>query len=179
MDQGAGRSNVALAKGIGLLWPAQFALILEADYGAYRDPRAIRGAAGIMEADIIELGPHRQVGQNPDINAAANAIGEIVRGAAATAVADIQMRAAREELNKRSELGRVMHDDTRAEHICVGIKGNAAGRSVIAAEVPDDAQVGDRLIGDRTADAILVEVCAAAEVKVGIADGSVEVGLGM
>jgi len=55
MDQRAGRSNVALAKGIGLLWPEQFAQSLEADDRAHRDPRAIRSPAGIVEADVVQL----------------------------------------------------------------------------------------------------------------------------
>ena len=175
MDQGAGRSNVALAKGIGPLWPEQFVQILEADDRAHRDPRAIRIAAGIVESDVVELRAYGQVRKYADIHAAANAISEV--GIGTEAVAYGEMPGTRQELNERGYFRRVVDDDARAEHKCVGIKGNAAGRGVVTAKVPDDTQVGDGLIGDRTADAILVEVCAAAEVEVGIADGSIDVGL--
>jgi hypothetical protein len=177
MDQRAGRSKVALAKGMGRLWPGQFAQNLEADDRAHRDPRAIRRAAGIVESDVVELRTYGQVRKYSEIHAAAKAIREV--GIGTEAVACREVPGARQELNERSYFRRVVHNDARAEHICVGIKGNAAWRSVIAAEVPDYTQVRDWLIGDRTADAILVEVCAAAEVEVRIADGSIDVGLGV
>ncbi len=175
MDQRAGRSKMALAKGIGLLWPEQFALILEADDGAHRDPRAIRSAAGIVESNVVELRTYGQVRKYSDIHAAAKAISEVGIGTAAVACREVPRT--RQELNERGYFRRVVHDDARTEQKRVRVEGNAAGRGVIAAEVPDDAQVGDRLISDRTADAILVEACAAAEVEVGIANGSVDVGL--
>ena len=177
MDQGAGRSKMALAKGMGLLWPEQFAQKLEAEDSAHRDPRAIRSAAGIVKSDVVELRTYGQVRKYTDIHAAAKAIREV--GIGTEAVACREVPGTRQELNERGQFRRVVHDDARAEHKCVGIKGNAAGRGVIATKVPDNTQVGDRLIGDRTADAILVEVCAAPEVEIGIADGSVDVGLGV
>lgn len=176
MDQRAGRSKIALAKGIGLLWPEQFAQSLEADYRAHRNARAIRIAARIVEADVVELRTYGQVRKYADIHAASKAIREV--GIGTPTGARRKMPRACQELNKGSDLRRVVHDDARAEHKRVRVEGNAAGRGMVAAKVSDDAQVGDGLIRDGTADAILVEVRAAAEVEVGIADGSVNVGLG-
>jgi len=89
------------------------------DDGADRYARAIRRHSRIADADVIELRPHRQVGQDANINAAADAKGEVGGGAAPVACG--QMRGTGEELRKRSELGWVVHDDSRAEEIRVRI----------------------------------------------------------
>ena len=155
---------------------ALFAEASEANYGAERDTRAVDRASGIVQADVVELRAQREVGQNADINAPANAIREVGIGAAA--VAKRQMPGTRQKLSKRSDLRRVVHDDSRAKKKRVGVQRNASGRSVVAAKVSNDTQKGDRFIGDRTADTVLAEVCAASQVKVGVSNGSVGGGLG-
>lgn len=145
----------------------------EADDGADRDALAVGGTAGIVQADVIELRAQSQVRQNTDINAAANAIGEVGRGTAGSSEACGQMPSTCKKLNKGSEIRWVVHDDARAEEKRVRVEGNAAGGGVVAAEITDDTQVGDGFVGDGTADTVLIEVCAAAEVEVGVADGSV------
>jgi hypothetical protein len=57
----------------------------EANYGAKRDTRAVSRASGIVQADVIELRAQREVGQNAEIHAAANAIREVGIRAAAVA----------------------------------------------------------------------------------------------
>jgi len=70
------------------------ALASKADHGAYRDARAIRGAAEEMvKAEVVELRAQCQVGQNAYINTATDAIGEIGNGASARSCR--QMRATR------------------------------------------------------------------------------------
>jgi len=152
------------------------ALASETNDGADGDARAIRVAARIVEAYVVELRTYGKVRKYADIDAATHAIGEVGIGPAAGAYRE--MPGTREELDKGSELSRVVHNDARAEQERVSVEGNAARGGVVAAEVTDDTQVGDGFVGDRTADAVLVEVRAAAEVKVGIADGGVEIGLG-
>lgn len=155
---------------------ALFAEASEANYGAERDTRAVDRASGIVQADVVELRAQREVGQNADINAPANAIREVGIGAAA--VAKRQMPGTRQKLSKRSDLRRVVHDDSRAKKKRVGIQRNTAGRGVVAAKVTNDPQKGDWFICDRTADTILAEVGAASQVEVRVANGSVGGGLG-
>src|SRR5271155_631975 len=83
-----------------------------------------------------------------------------------------------QELKKRSDLRRVMHNDSRPKKKCVGVQRNASGGGVVAAKVSNDTQKGDRFIGNGPADTILAEVCAASQVKIGVANGSVGGGLG-
>jgi len=77
MDQGAGRTKVALAKGLGLLWPEQFARISEPDYGADRYAGVTDRVSRIANADIVDLRAYCQVRQNTDIDATAHAVGKI------------------------------------------------------------------------------------------------------
>src|SRR5271157_2948489 len=84
------------------------------------------------------------------------------------------MARTRQKLNKRSDLRRVVNNDSRAKKKRVRIQRNAAGGGVITAEVADDTDKGDRLIGERTNDTVLAEVRPASQVKVGVADGGVE-----
>ena len=77
MDQGAGRTKVALAKGIGYLRPARFARILEAEDSAHRYAGVTNRVSRIADADIVDLWAYRQVGQDSYINAAADAVGKI------------------------------------------------------------------------------------------------------
>jgi hypothetical protein len=149
---------------------------LEVHDGADRDARAIGGAPGIVEADVVELRSQSQVRQNANINAAAKTIGEV--GGRAAAVARGQMAGTCQELNKGSDLGWVVHDDARAEQEGVGVERNAARRGVVAAEVADDTEEGDGLVSDRAADAILIDAAGIAQTEVGVADGGVDGGLG-
>ena len=119
MDEGSGRSKTVLAIGVGPPPEATIALASEVDDGAERNARAIRRATGIVKADIVELRAQCQVGQNAHINAAADAIGEVGSGAATRSCG--QMRAAREKLNKGSDLCWVVHNDARAEEKRVGV----------------------------------------------------------
>ena len=93
---------------------------LEMEDGADRYAGAIRRASRIADADIVELRAYRQVGQNCNINAAADAIGEVGGGAAP--VAQGEMRGTRQELGKRSDFGWVVQDDSRTEEkrVCIG-----------------------------------------------------------
>ena len=77
MDQGAGRTKVALAKGIGHLWPEQFARISEADYGTHRYAGVTDRVSRIADSDIVDLWAYSQVGQDSYINATADAVGKI------------------------------------------------------------------------------------------------------
>ena len=156
--------------------PRQFPEASEMDDGAERDACAIGGSASVAQADVVELRPQCQMGQNSDINAATCAIGEVGRGAAAGARG--QMSGAHEELKKRSEFSWIVQVDARAEEKRVGIKGCAAGRGVVAAYVTDNTQIGDGVVGDRTADAVLTESVGAAQAEVGVAGGGVDGRLG-
>jgi hypothetical protein len=156
---------------IEVLAIALFAAASEVDDGTDRDTRAVDCASGIMQADVVDLRAQRQVGQNADINAAANAKREV--GIVAVAVPS-QMPGTRQELNEWSDAGRVVHDKARAKHKRIGVQGDAAWRTVVAAEIADNAEVGDGLVREGTADAILAEAAAAAEVEVGVAGGGVE-----
>jgi hypothetical protein len=176
MDERAGCSKIALATGVGAAASDGLRWWLEADDGADGDTRAIGGAAGTVEADVIDLRAQCEVGKNTDIHAAAKAVREVGVGAAAITEGDVA--GACQELHEGRDLGRVAHDDAWTEHERVGVYGNAAGRGMVAAEVTDDAQIGDGLVGDGAADAVLVEVCAAAQVEIRIADGGVGGGLG-
>src|SRR5580704_12925016 len=89
------------------------------------------------------------------------------------------MAGTRQKLKKRSDPRRIVNNDSRAKEKGVGIQRNAAGGGVVAAEVTDNANIRYGLIGQRTADAILTEVRAASQVKVGVAGGGVERGLGV
>lgn len=140
------------------------------DDGADRDARAIGGAAAVVQADVIELGANREVRQNSEVNAATDAIGEVVGGAASYG----QMCATREELNERRDFGWVMHVDARAEHISVGVEGDAAGRGVVAAEIADETQIVVGVVGEGAAKAVLVDVGAASEAEIRVADGGVD-----
>jgi len=64
---------------------ALFGAASEANDGADRDASAIGRAAGIMQADVVELRAQREVGQNAQIHSAANAIREVGIGTASVA----------------------------------------------------------------------------------------------
>lgn len=113
--------------------------------------------------------------QNPKVNAAADAIGEGVVGAASAA--EGLMTATCEELNEGSDLGRIVNDDAWAEEKRVGVEGNATGRCVVAAEVADYTQVGDGFVGEGTADTVLIEAAGAPQAEIGVTDRSVKGGL--
>lgn len=146
----------------------------EMDDCADGNASVIGGAARVevVKADIVDLWPQRQVRKNGEIHAAANAIREAVGRAAAASHGHVPVT--RKELNKRRDIRWVVHDDARAEEEGVGVKRNAAGGSVVAAEIADNSQKWDGFVGDRAADAVLAKVGAAAEVEVGVADGGVK-----
>ena len=60
------------------------------------------------------------------------------------------------------------------EKIGVGINGNAGGRSVVAANIADNAKPVFGVIRDRAAEAVLVEPAGTAEAEIGIAAGDVD-----
>jgi len=64
---------------------ALFGAASEVDDGAEREPRAIGCAAGIMQANVVELRAQCQMRQNAQIHSAANAIRKVGIGAAAVA----------------------------------------------------------------------------------------------
>ena len=68
------------------------------------------------------------------------------------------MPCTRQQLNKWSDAGRVVQNNSRAKKKCVRVQRNAARGTVVAAKVADDAEVGDRFIGDGPADTILAEI---------------------
>lgn len=57
----------------------------EANHGADREARAIRGAARIVEADVVELRAQREMGKYAEIHATADAIREVGIGGPAVA----------------------------------------------------------------------------------------------
>ncbi len=77
MDQRAGRTKMALAKGLGFLWPEQVARILEAEDSAHRYAGVTDRGPRIADPDIVNLRAYGQVGQDSYINAAADAVGKI------------------------------------------------------------------------------------------------------
>src|SRR5271170_6088882 len=88
------------------------------------------------------------------------------------------MPGACQELDEGSNSGWVTYDDARAKEKCIRVERDAAGRGVVGAEVADEAQERDRLVGDRAADAVLVDAVGVAKAEVGVSDGGVERGLG-
>lgn len=137
------------------------------------------GAIGVraegVEADVVQLGAEGQVGEQADVHAAADAIGKLVGRGAARAVCEAG--AAEEGLHKRIDFGGVAKSQTRAEEIGVGVQGNAAGRGVVTAEIAGDAEPAVEIVGDRAADAVLVETARISQAEVGVADGGIN-GLG-
>ena len=144
------------------------------DDEAEREARAIGGLDGVAQADVVQLGAQSEVRKKTDIHAAAETIGESVGRAAAGSG---QARPANQELRKGIEFGGVAQRRAGAEEIGVGVEGNAAGRGVVAAEVADDTEPPVRIIGDRAANAVLVDAPESTQAEIGVADGGVD-GLG-
>src|SRR5260370_39944084 len=109
-----------------------------------------------------------------DVHAAAKAIGKLVVGA--TARSNRNARAAKKDLPKWIDLGRVAQGQARAEEVGVGVQGHAGRRGVIPAEIADDAEPvkAFEIVGDGAADAVLVYAAGASQSKVGIADRDVD-----
>jgi hypothetical protein len=145
------------------------------DDEAEREARTIGGLAGVAQPDVVQLGAQGEVRKKTDIHAAAEAIGKLVGRAAAGTGG--QTRPAKQELRKGSVFGGIAQRDAGAEEIGVGVEGNASGRSVVAAEVADDAEPAVGVIGERAADAVLVDAPGTTQAEIGVADGGVD-GLG-
>jgi hypothetical protein len=145
------------------------------DDEADREARAIGGLAGVAQADVVQLRTQSEVRKKTVIHAAAEAIGKLVGGAAAGTGG--QTRPAEQELRKGSEFGGAAQRHAWAEEIGVCVEGNAARRGVVAAEVADDTEPAVGVIGDRAADAVLVDAPRTTQAEIGVADGGVD-GLG-
>src|SRR5689334_12309074 len=139
----------------------------------YRDTSAVGGVPGLAEANIIDLGPQRKRGEEAEVDAAANAKGEGVRGGGGAGEAGGNVRATDQALNKGVDLGGITGRDARPKHVGKGVQRDASGRGVVAAEVADDAKEAVGVIGQGAAYTVLIDVSAAADVKIGIANGSV------
>ena len=150
-------------------------MTLEVDDDAGRDARAVGVAAGRVEADIVNLGPEGQVRENRKIHAPAEAPGKLAVGPATAA--NRYARAADQGLCEGRQLARVTQGKSRAEQIRVRIHGNTGRGRVVATEIAHQTKPSVGVIGDRAADAILVESTGAAQAEIGVADGSVD-GLG-
>ena len=135
------------------------------------DAGAIERCAGAAQAHIVHLRPQSEVREKTDVYAPADAEGELVRGGNTAARAEA--RATNQSLGKRIEIGRIVQSKPRTEKISVGVEGNTAGRSVIGAEITDDAQKVVRIKSDRAADAVLVEAAGIAQAEIGITDRNV------
>jgi len=117
-------------------WPS-IAIDLEVDDDACGDARAVGAVAGCIEADIVHLGTEGQVRKESNIDSATEAVRELAVGTAAATDGDAGP--ADETLDEGSEICRIVQRNARAEEIGVGIDGNAGRRSMIAAEVADQA----------------------------------------
>src|SRR6267143_4839698 len=145
------------------------------DDEAEREARAIGGLAGVAQADVVQLRAQSEVRKKSDIHSAAQAIGKLVGRAAAGSGG--QTRPANLELRKGIELGGVAQRHAGADEVGISVEGNAAGRGVVAAEVADDTEPPVRIIGDRAANAVLVDAPGTTQAEIGVADGGVD-GLG-
>lgn len=128
------------------------------------DAGAIGARAGSVEADVVDLWAQGQVGKQADVDAAADAIGQLV-GRAAVCYA----RAAQKGLCEWMVFGGVAESQTRAEEISVGVQGSATRGGVVPAKIANNADPVVEVIGDRAADTVLVEA-AASQAKVRVAD---------
>ena len=146
------------------------------DDEAQRGSRAIGGLDGVAQADVVQLRSQSEVRKKTDIHAAAEAIGKLVRRPAAGTSG--QTRPAQQDLRKGSDLGGVAQRQTGADEIGVSVEGNAARRGVIAAEVADGTEPAVGIIGDRAADAVLVDASGTPQAEIGVTDGGVD-GLGV
>ena len=93
--------------------------LLEVDDEAGGDPGAIGVPAGGVKSNVVHLGAEGQMGEQADVHAAAKAIGKLAVGAAARPDGDA--RAAKKDLPKWIEFGRVAQSEARAEEIGVGV----------------------------------------------------------
>ena len=139
------------------------------------DSGAVGMAAWRVEADVINLGTEGEVWKETPIHAAAEAVSELVAGAAAAANGDAG--ASDEALHKGRDMGGVVQRNARAEKIGVGVDRNAGRRTMIAADIRDYAEPAIGVIRNGAADAVLVESAGAAKAEIGIADARVN-GLG-
>jgi hypothetical protein len=144
----------------------------EMDDCADRDAGATGGRTGLADAHVIDLGAYGQVRNDRQVHAAAKAISKI--GYRAAAIANRIVRGAHQELRERRDAGGIAEVNAWTEEIGVGVEGNATGRGVIAANIPNHAHKGNGVVGYGAADAVLTEAAVAAEVKVGITDGGVD-----
>src|SRR6266568_1287367 len=125
----------------------------EMDDKSDRNARAIGGLAGVAQADIVHLWAQSEVRKKTEIHATADAEGKLVGGKSASA----ETRAAEQGLRERIDFCGVAKSQARAEEIGVGIKGNAAGRGVVGAEVADKTEPAIGVISERTAHPVLVD----------------------
>ncbi len=151
--------------------------LLEVDDETGGDARAIGVRAGGVEADIVHLGAQGQMWKQADVYAATKTIGELVVGAAARSNRDA--RAAKKDLPKWIELGRVTQSQARPEEVCVGVQGNPARGSMVTAEIANDAEPvpAFEVISDGATDAVLIDTARTAQAEVGVTERSVD-GLG-
>jgi hypothetical protein len=136
---------------------------------------AIGRKAGIVQADVVELGAQRQVWKKTNIHAAAEAISKLV-GRSATGTGG-QTGAAKQRLPEGSQFGGVAERQPGAEEIGVGVEGNATRRGVVDAKVADETEPAIGIVRDGAADTVLVEAAGATQAEIGIPDGGVD-GLG-
>jgi len=136
------------------------------------DSGAVGAAAGCVEADVVELRTEREVGQNAEVHAATKAIGKLAVGAATTA--ESEAGASDEALHKWRDMAGITEGKPGTEEIGVGVQGDAAGRGVVATNVGDDTEPPFGVIGDGTADTVLVDSAGTAEAEIRVAAGNVD-----
>src|SRR5439155_20694104 len=146
------------------------------DDEADREARAIGGLARDTQANVVQLRAQCEVRKETDIHAATEAIGKLVRRAAAGTSG--QTRPTQQELRKGSVFGGAAQGRAGAEEIGVRVEGNASGRGVVTAKVADDTEPVAGVIGNRAADAVLVDAPGTTQPEIGGADGGVKGGLG-
>src|SRR5579883_430424 len=117
----------------------------ETHYGAKRKPRAVRRSAGIVQPDIVELRPERQMRQHSQIHAATQTVGQVVGRCGDTGTTRSQVGASNQKLNERSDATRIVDGNSGAEQEGVGVQRDAARRGVIPAKITDDSKKAVRL----------------------------------
>jgi hypothetical protein len=122
-------------------------------------------AAGSVEADVVQLGAEGQVWKDAEIHSATDTIGKLVGRASGT-----YARTAEEGLHERVDVRGVAKGETRTDEVGVGIQGNAAWRVMVATKIAGYSEPMVEIVGNGTANAVLVETSGASQAEVGIAE---------
>lgn len=135
------------------------------------DTCAIGAAARRIEANIIYLRANGEMRKQADIHATAEAISKLAIRAATITNGDAGT--SHKALHERRDVTWIMQREARAEEIRVRIDRRTGRGGVIAADVGNDTKPVIRVVGDRAAEAILIESARATETEIGVADAGV------